>query len=125
MADLSGADVRAWKAVILARVGARDAGRRGARLEGLVDPALAGLDRDTLLARPILGRSAGAPPSRRAANAGDAPLLRASRPEASTWVRSRLSCFPLDAWGANCVSLPRSERYRDRPLVVTGPGAGT
>lgn len=126
VADLSGADV-ARKAVILARASGLATPAVEARLEGLVDPALAGLDRDTLLARL---RSPGEALVRRLAACRE-------RGETLRYV-ARVAPGSVDV---GCVSVPlasplgmlrgadncvvfRSERYRDRPLVVTGPGAG-
>jgi homoserine dehydrogenase len=127
VADLSGADVMR-KALILARMsGLADDGTE-IRLAGLVDPTLAGLDHDTLIAR--IREDYDAPIAERVEEARDrGEVLRYVARVRSGEVDVGPETVPLDSplgrlQGTDNMIVFTSERYRSRPLVVTGPGAG-
>lgn len=124
--DLSGWDV-ARKALILGRISGLVVGDVSWEPEGLVDAALAGLPRQELL---------------KALEAYDAPLrdrvarcreeglaLRYVASVAPGSVRVGLREVPAGSAlgmlaGTDNMLVFHTERYRTRPLVVTGPGAG-
>lgn len=126
LVDLSGEDVRR-KAVILARVAGFDVPDDAIECTGLVDRGLLGLDRDAFLAR---------------AAEFDAPLrtLIDDARAAEQVVRyvacvepDRISVAPRavardtplgNLSGPDNMVLLWSERYAERPLIISGPGAG-
>jgi len=123
--DLSGADV-GRKAVILGRVSgvAADA---SVRLTGLVDPALAGRPLPELLEalktydEPLAARVA-------EARSRGAVLRYLARIDASG-IEVGLAEVPADSpfgglRGTDNMIVFRTERYDERPLVISGPGAG-
>ena len=124
--DLSGLDV-ARKLVILAREWGKEIELGDIALQGLVPDALAGLDRDTFLAR--IGEMDTALEARRAAAAARQHVLRfvarvdgegaqvglVELPQAHAFAHLK----PTD----NVVQFTTA-RYRENPLVVQGPGAG-
>jgi aspartokinase/homoserine dehydrogenase 1 len=126
VADLSGADV-ARKAVILGRLSGLALFDAPPALTGLVDPGLAGLDLPTLLAKlraydePIAARV-------REARARGRVLRYLAKVEAG-----RIEVGPAEVPADSAIGMLKgtdnmivftSERYRTRPLVVSGPGAG-
>jgi aspartokinase/homoserine dehydrogenase 1 len=127
--DLSGADV-ARKAIILGRL----LGWRGepgdVRPASLVPPALAGLTRDAFVARVLEDRVLDAPWARRVAEARARGLVLRYRASA-TRRQVRVGLAAVSAADAlagltgtdNQFSIT-TLRYRTRPLVITGPGAG-
>ncbi len=127
VADLSGADV-ARKAIILGRFTGLAGAGADVRLEGLVDPALAGLDRDALLAR--LRDEYDRPIAERVRSAAeDGGRLRYVARVAAGTIEVGPRVVPVDSplatlRGTDNMIVFSSERYRDRPLVVRGPGAG-
>jgi len=126
VADLSGSDV-ARKAVILGRFAGLIASDEPVQLSGLVDPALSGLPEQELFARlaeydaPLAAQVAAA------REAGQAlRFLARVTPEG---IEVGPVTVPLDSpagglRGTDNLILFRSDRYRERPLVITGPGAG-
>jgi len=126
VADLSGEDV-ARKSVILGRFSGLLTGDQTVDLQGLVDPSLAGLNLADLL---------------EALQAYDEPLAqRVSQAREQGKVLRYIGRVGADGItvGPKAVNLDsplgqlegtdnriifRSERYADRPLVITGPGAG-
>ncbi len=126
VADLSGADV-ARKATILGRLSGLVSDDTPVRLEGLVDPALAGMETGALLE--ALKRY-DAPFARRRdqARARGNALRYVARVEAGT-MEVGVREVPLDSpigslKGPDNLIAFESERYAPRPLVVIGPGAG-
>lgn len=123
--DLSGADV-ARKAVILARWAGLPEGE--VALTGLVPAGWAGTDPDVLLAR--LADELDAPMAERIAAAEQRGcVLRFVARIAPGAITVGPTEVPRDAAlgrlsGTDNLVLFRTERYADRPLVVTGPGAG-
>jgi aspartokinase/homoserine dehydrogenase 1 len=124
--DLSGADV-ARKAVILGRLSGLLDGAAEVALEGLVDPSWMGLPRDELFTRlqvhdePLAARVA-------AAKAAGHVLRYVARVERGR-ARVGLEAVPRESplaglRGTDNMVVFHSERYDERPLVVTGPGAG-
>jgi aspartokinase/homoserine dehydrogenase 1 len=127
VADLSGADVMR-KAMILARMSGLVEDGAEIRLTGLVDPSLAGLERAALLARIRENYDA-----RIAERVGDArgrgEVLRYVARVRPGAIDVGPETVPLDSplgrlQGTDNMIVFTSERYRARPLVVTGPGAG-
>ena len=127
VADLSGADV-ARKALILGRLSELAPSEQQMHSEGLVSPDLAGLDRETLLTR--LREEYDAPLTERIAAAkarGEVLRYVASvkRGEIKVGVEAVPADSPLGMLkGTDNMIVFESERYSDRPLVITGPGAG-
>lgn len=126
VADLAGEDV-ARKATILGRLSGLVDGDADIALEGLVDRELAGLPLAELLERleaydePMAARVA-------AARADGAVLRYVARVEPGR-VRVGLEAVDADSplkglRGTDNMIVFHSERYDERPLVVTGPGAG-
>jgi len=126
VADLTGHDV-ARKAVILGRLSGLAPSVSDVRPEGLVDPALAGLPLPALLEklatydRPLAERVAHARVS------GSALRYVARVTDGQVEVGPRE--VPIDSpagrlHGTDNMIVFTSERYRTRPLVVMGPGAG-
>ena len=124
--DLSGLDV-ARKAVILGRLSglAPDA---PADLTGLVDPAWQGLPVPELLER--LKRDVDGPLAQRIADAAQRGLsLRYVARVTDGAITVGPAEVPADSalgrlQGTDNLIVFHSERYDDRPLVITGPGAG-
>ena len=98
------------------------------RLSGLVDPSLAGLDHATLISR-IRDRY-DAPIAKQVEEAqGRGEALRYVARVRSGEVAVGPESVPRDSplgrlQGTDNMIVFTSERYRSRPLVVTGPGAG-
>ena len=126
VADLTGHDV-ARKAVILGRLSGLVDGAVSVEPEGLVDPALAGLPLPRLLERlasydqPLAARVA------RARETGHVLRYVARVTPGRLEVGPRE--VPVDSpagrlHGTDNMIVFTSERYRSRPLVVMGPGAG-
>ncbi|MCP3979196.1 MAG: bifunctional aspartate kinase/homoserine dehydrogenase I [bacterium] len=127
VADLSGADV-ARKALILGRLSGLAESREQLTLEGLVGPELAGLDRATLIRR--LAESHDGPLAERVAAARERgrALRFVARVERDSLRVGLEEVDPESALGMlrgtdNTIAF-YTRRYTDRPLVVTGPGAG-
>ena len=125
--DLTGADV-ARKALILARWAGLSAADAPTALEGLADPALAGRSLDALVEAL---RGSDAPMAARVAEAkGRGEVLRYAVRVDAEGVYVGLRAVPAGSplgqlrGSDNLVSF-RSARYAERPLVVSGPGAGT
>ncbi len=124
--DLLGADVLR-KAIILRRVAGLDHGDLPAAAEPLVDPALLGADEGTLW--PALeARDAHFARLASEARARGEMLHYVARVEADR-IEVGLGSYavesPLGRLGpGDNIVVVRSERYRDRPLAITGPGAG-
>ena len=124
--DLSGVDV-ARKAAILARLSGLAAPPTTPPAEGLVDPGLAGLPVAELLRRLAAYDE---PLRRRVAEARqNGQVLRYVARVAPGEVHVGPQAVPADSplgllRGSDNMIVFRSERYRDRPLVVSGPGAG-
>jgi aspartokinase/homoserine dehydrogenase 1 len=125
VADLSGVDV-ARKAIILGRISGL-APHAEVHLEGLVDASLAGCSHEELMATlrtldPVF--------ERRIAEAAErgAVLRYAARVQ-----KDRIEVGPIEVGrseplgqlqGSDNLIVFTSERYSERPLVVSGPGAG-
>jgi aspartokinase/homoserine dehydrogenase 1 len=124
--DLSGVDV-ARKAAILARLSGLAAPADTPPAVGLVDPTLAGLPVAELLRRLLAYDE---PLARRVAEAREAgQVLRYVARVAPGEVTVGPQAVPADSplgllRGSDNMIVFRSERYHDRPLVVSGPGAG-
>ncbi|MET0396147.1 MAG: aspartate kinase [Longimicrobiaceae bacterium] len=126
VADLSGADV-GRKATILGRLSGLVRSDVPLRLAGLVDPALAGMEPDALLAR--LRDFDAAMQERVDAARREGRVLRYLARVGPDSLEVGLAAVPADSppgalRGTDNLILFRSERYAARPLVVTGPGAG-
>ncbi|HEU0052941.1 MAG TPA: aspartate kinase, partial [Longimicrobium sp.] len=124
--DLSGVDV-ARKALILGRLSGLIDDDAPVRSTPLVDPSLAGLKVDDLLAR-LKGYDAEIAARSEAAKREGKVLRYLARVEPGM-VEVGLAAVPAESppgalRGSDNLILFRSERYRARPLVVTGPGAG-
>jgi aspartokinase/homoserine dehydrogenase 1 len=128
--DLSGADV-ARKASILGRLSGLLAEETPVSLEGLCDPAWAGLPREELLQRLA---TLDEPMARRVeqAQARQEVLQFVARVEVGEG-RGRVQVGPVAVpadspmgalRGTDNLVVFTTERYRERPLVVQGPGAG-
>lgn len=124
--DLAGADV-ARKAVILGRLsGLADDGTT-VRLEGLVDSSLLGLERTALFERL---RALDQDFARRVAQAKESGhalrfAARVERNKIDVGPRLVPLASPLaQLRGTDNMIVFESERYRTRPLVLSGPGAG-
>ncbi|MFK7742073.1 MAG: bifunctional aspartate kinase/homoserine dehydrogenase I [Planctomycetota bacterium] len=125
--DLSGLDV-ARKLVILARENGFATELRDVELESLVPPALADVNRETFLAR--LGELDNSIEQRRQHAADNGAVLRyvaSLRPDGAA--RVGLVEVPREDALATLRSTDNivqftTERYRDNPLVIRGPGAG-
>ena len=124
--DLSGIDV-ARKTVILGRLSGLLGGDGGVRLAGLVDGKLAGLPLEELLKRL---QAYDEPMARRWAEAREqGQVLRYVATLGAVGIDVGLKAVAADSAigmlrGTDNTVVFRSARYRDRPLVVTGPGAG-
>lgn len=125
--DLSGADVER-KAVILARLAGFDKGSLPVVRRGLVDESLRGLPTDQLLSR-LRGEydDAIATRVREAEERGE--VLRFVASVQASGIEVGLTAVPRGSalgmlQGPDNMIVIRSERYDDRPLVVSGPGAG-
>jgi len=127
VADLSGADV-ARKAVILSRLSGLDGGvDLPVSLTGLVDTALAGLPRDELYRRLEAYDAPVAEQVSQARAAGCA--LRYVARVTAEGIAVGPARVPADSAlgqlkGSDNMLVFHSERYDERPLVITGPGAG-
>jgi homoserine dehydrogenase len=127
VADLSGADVMR-KALILARMSGLAGNGTTVRLAGLVDPSLAGLEHGALIAR--IRDDYDAPIAERVEQArGRGEALRYVARVRPGEVAVGPETVPRDSplgrlQGTDNMIVFTSERYRSRPLVVTGPGAG-
>jgi aspartokinase/homoserine dehydrogenase 1 len=127
--DLSGADV-ARKAVILARLLGWRGELAGVRVASLVPAALRAVPRDAFVARVVGGRALDAAWARRVAAArARGRVLRYRVAVGERHVRVGLAAVAAgDALAAlsgtdNQFSIT-TRRYREHPLVITGPGAG-
>ena len=126
VADLSGEDV-GRKAVILGRLSGLVASDDPIQLTGLVDPSLSGLPVDQLLRRLA---DYDDPMAARVAAARDAgQVLRFLAKISPDGITVGPGEVPSDSphgglRGTDNMILFQSERYHDRPLVITGPGAG-
>jgi len=127
VADLSGADV-ARKAIILSRLSGIDGGADlPVALTGLVDNALAGLPRAELFERL---KDYDAPVAAQVAQARAAGCaLRYVARVTAEGISVGPARVPADSAlgqlkGSDNMLVFRSERYDERPLVITGPGAG-
>ena len=126
-ADLSGADV-ARKLLILARAAGAELDESAVQVEGLVPAHLARLDSAEFLSR--LGEIDAFIDARfRAAQAEGKVLRYLASLDRDGKARVGLSavdaCHPCAALsGADNLFAFTTERYRERPLVVVGPGAG-
>jgi len=126
VADLCGADV-GRKAIILGRLSGLVRSDAPIKLEGLVSPELGGLDLDTLFDRlEELDEAM----SRKVADAVAAgQVLRyVARVDADS-ISVGLQPVPADSplgtlKGSDNMIVFHSQRYHDRPLVISGPGAG-
>lgn len=124
--DLSGADV-GRKAVILGRMSGLVLCDEPVDLESLVDNSLAGMERDVLLKAL---KEYDEPMAKRVREAADQGcVLRYLARVSSAGIEVGPRAVPVDSPFAglkgtdNMISFT-SDRYRDRPLVITGPGAG-
>lgn len=127
VADLSGADVMR-KAVILGRLSGLASASTPVALEGLVPDALAGMEHEALFA--ALAERFDAPLAERveAARAEGKKLRYVARVEAG---KITVGPRPVSAdsamgqlKGTDNMIVFTTDRYAERPLVVTGPGAG-
>ncbi len=127
VADLCGADV-GRKALILGRLSGLAPDDRALRCEGLVDVALSGLPAHALLERlrqdydgPLAARVAAAKAEgkvlRYVASVSEGEIVVGPQAVAADSALGRLQ-------GSDNMIVFVTERYLDRPLVVTGPGAG-
>ncbi|MFT4512812.1 MAG: aspartokinase/homoserine dehydrogenase 1 [Planctomycetota bacterium] len=125
--DLSGLDV-ARKLVILARENGWRIGLEDVQLESLVPEPLAGIDKQDFLSR--LGELDHELAQRLAAAQKNGSVLRyVAHLEAGGKAVVGLTEVPADAALASILPTDNvvqftTERYRDNPLVVRGPGAG-
>jgi homoserine dehydrogenase len=126
VADLSGVDV-ARKALILARLAGLANGSMNVSLQGLVDPDWMGLEREELLER-IRGLDSDMAARVQAAASAGKVLRYVARVDANgIWVGTEAVAkdSPFGGLsGSDNMIVFHSARYADRPLVVTGPGAG-
>ena len=124
--DLCGIDV-ARKAIILGRLSGLVRSNDPVEFEGLVDSSLAGLDFSTLMEEL---RKLDDPFKRRISEARDKDLvLRYLAVIKPGIIEVGPASVPADSpfsmlRGTDNMIVFESERYRDRPLVITGPGAG-
>lgn len=127
VADLCGADV-GRKALILGRLSGLAPDDGALRCEGLVDVALSGLPAHALLERlrqdydgPLAARVAAAKAEgkvlRYVASVSEGEIVVGPQAVAADSALGRLQ-------GSDNMIVFVTERYFDRPLVVTGPGAG-
>ncbi len=127
VADLSGVDV-ARKATILGRLSGLAGPDAEVRLTGLVDPAWAGLPIPELLER--LRTDHDGPMAERVGTArASGQALRFVARVSEGLIEVGPTEVPADSAlgmlkGTDNQVVFRSERYQDRPLVITGPGAG-
>jgi aspartokinase/homoserine dehydrogenase 1 len=127
--DLSGMDV-ARKAVILARLVGWPGTLADVRVESLVPAALAAVPLDDFLARAVDGRALDAAWARRVEAArARGRVLRYTADVTARRVRVGIvevdAAHPLAALnGTDNQFVFTTRRYRTRPLVITGPGAG-
>tara|TARA_R110002094_G_scaffold60676_2_gene71349 strand:- start:30 stop:2474 length:2445 start_codon:yes stop_codon:yes gene_type:complete len=125
--DLSGLDV-ARKLVILARENGWRIGLDDVQLESLVPESLTGIDQDAFLAHlPELDDALAARLA--VAKKNDSVLRYVAHLEAGGKAVVGLAEVPADAALASILPTDNvvqftTERYRDNPLVVRGPGAG-
>ncbi len=126
VADLSGADV-ARKAMILGRLSGLIQDDTPVALEGLVDPKLAGMTQDALLQRL---KEYDEPFAQRVQKAQvQGQVLRYVARVARDTMEVGVQAVPAGSSigslkGADNLIVFESDRYRPRPLVVIGPGAG-
>lgn len=126
VADLTGDDV-VRKAIIISRIGGLSPGHIEIEQEGWVDRALAGLPLPELLSRL---KAYDAPIAARLAAARErGEVIRFVASVEPGRIRVGPQSLPLDAPLARLARTDNmiviaSERYDQRPLVVTGPGAG-
>jgi homoserine dehydrogenase len=124
--DLSGQDV-ARKAVILARLVGWTGDIADVAVESLVPPAMAGLPLDAFLARLEALDAEWAGRVRAAAERGAVLRYRAdvSPREARVGIVEVDRASPFASLsGTDNQFVFTTRRYRERPLVITGPGAG-
>jgi aspartokinase/homoserine dehydrogenase 1 len=127
VADLSGADV-ARKAVILGRLSGLAPSLSHLNAQSLVDPGLSGLPTATLLDH--LRRDYDGPIAQQVAAAhAEGKVLRYVARITPHLIRVGPQAVPKDSalgrlQGSDNMIVFTSDRYHDRPLVVTGPGAG-
>jgi len=126
VADLCGIDV-ARKAIIIARLSGLANGATQVNLEGLCDADWMGLGRDELFER--LRSLDASMASRVEAAAAAGQVLRYVARVDATGIRVGPEAVPKDSplgglAGSDNMIVFQSDRYDDRPLVVTGPGAG-
>ncbi|MDC8011328.1 bifunctional aspartate kinase/homoserine dehydrogenase II [Tahibacter soli] len=126
-ADLSGGDV-ARKLLILARAAGFAIDEADVRVSGLVPDELVALPVDAFLAR--IGEVDAHIAQRHAAAAAEGKVLRyLASLSADGRATVGLEAVPLDhpsakLSGADNLFVFTTERYRERPLVIAGPGAG-
>jgi aspartokinase/homoserine dehydrogenase 1 len=126
VADLSGLDV-ARKATILARLAGLPSAEQPVELTGLVPDAYAGMPRDALYAKlRTLDEGLAAQVSAAAANG---EVLRFVADISHQTIVVGPMAVPKSSAlgglvGADNMIVFSSDRYSDRPLVITGPGAG-
>ena len=126
VADLSGVDV-ARKATILARLAGLPSADKPVQLEGLVDASLEGQSLETLFAHlETLDQDFEAKVG--AAKASNQVLRFVAEVDADHIKVGPIAvpaASPLGGLqGSDNMIVFESDRYNDRPLVVTGPGAG-
>jgi bifunctional aspartokinase / homoserine dehydrogenase 1 len=127
VADLSGADV-ARKAIILGRLSGLAPALSSLSSQSLVDPSLSGLSTDALLEH--LRRDYDGPIAQQVAAAhANGDVLRYIARITPNHISVGPQAVPKDSpigrlQGSDNMIVFTSERYHDRPLVITGPGAG-
>ena len=126
VADLCGADV-VRKAIIIARLSGLDRGDMSVKLEGLCDAEWSGLDTDELFER-LRTLDAEMASRVEAATAAGRVLRYVARVDAEG-ISVGPEAVPKDSplgglAGSDNMIVFQSDRYDDRPLAVTGPGAG-
>ncbi len=125
--DLAGGDV-ARKAVILGRLSGLVRDERPVQLEGFVDPRWKGMDHDALFAR-IRDELDEPMAARVAAAAQRDHVIRFAATVDAEGIRVGPTEVPRESplgglRGSDNLVVFRSDRYDERPLVITGPGAG-
>ena len=126
VADLSGVDV-ARKATILARLAGWPSGERPVNLTGLVGEDKAGMALEELFAHlETLDTDIGAQVKAAESEGKVLRFVASVSPDAITvGLESVPKASPLGGLeGSDNMIVFTSDRYNDRPLVITGPGAG-
>jgi len=126
VADLSGVDV-ARKAIILARLAGLPSANAEVQLTGLVDASLSGMDVEALLSE--LESLDVEYANKVDAARKDGMVLRFVAKVEQNSITVGPVAVPKDSplgglQGSDNMIVFTSERYNDRPLVITGPGAG-